>query len=209
MAASDDHLAPIRAMLATLDDDRRTTLARAFHQHLNALLPASERRVAELGFLARLLGEQLQDPDHLPYIARKLYDVRRSANPSLGPSSAALQKRFGSWARACHAAWGLLDDGRSWGPGQPWPRPPRHPQNYEKDDATRSVRACTSAIGHIPSSFEYHRWVINRRARARGTGTPVRPYVPIRTVYRLIAPDRSDRNGWQLVIARLFGQPRV
>jgi hypothetical protein len=33
--------------------------------------------------------------------------------------------------------------------------------------------------------------------------------VPISAMYRLIAPDRSDRNGWQLVIARLFGQPRV
>jgi hypothetical protein len=72
MAASDDHLAPIRAMLATLDDDRRKTLARAFHQHLNAPPPASERRVAELGFLARVLKEKTQDPDRLPYIARQL-----------------------------------------------------------------------------------------------------------------------------------------
>ena len=209
VAENGAHLAPIRAMLAVLDDDARETLARALHQHVHAPPSAAKRRVAELGFLARLLNEQPQPPDRLPYVSRKLYDQRRESGAPDAPLSARLQERFGSWQRACHAAWGLLSDGRSWGPGEPWSRPPRHPKNYTVDEVVASVRACAEAVGHIPSSGEFHWWVINRRARARQRGESTRPFAPYASVMRLVAPDRRGGNGWRLVVKRVFGDSEI
>jgi hypothetical protein len=199
-------LAPIRAIVALLPKEVVAEVAHALHAKLNVPPTAAERRVKMLGLLARLLGERPQHPECLPYLPRKEYDARRAENPSLGPPSARLQKQFGSWARACHAAWGLLGDGRSWGPGQPWPRPPRHPNNYTAAEAEASVRRCYEALRHVPSSYEYHHWVINRRARARKVGASVRPYAPYASVMRLLAPDRAHGNGWRLALARVFGK---
>lgn len=194
------------AMTALLPPEAAAELGRALHAKLNAPPTAAERRVKGLGFLARLLAERPQYPEHLPYIPRNLYDLRRTANPSPVPSSARLQEHFGSWARACHAAWGLLEDGRSWGQGEPWARPPRHRKNYEAHEAEASVRMCTTALGRIPSSSEYHEWVINRRSRARDRGESTWPFVHHASVLRLLAPDRVKGNGWRLVISRIFGE---
>ncbi len=191
-------------MLAVLDDDARETLARALHQHVHAPPSASERRVAELGFLSRLLNEQPQPPDRLPYIARKLYDERRERDAPDAPLSARLQEKFGSWPRACHGAWGLLEDGRSWGPGEPWPRPPRHPKDYTPEEAAASVRRCADVLRRIPSSTDYHKWCLNCRRRARDAGQSTRPYVHYASVLRLLAPDRSGGNGWRLIVQRVL-----
>lgn len=191
-------------MIDTLPPAALAELGRALHAKLNTPPTAAERRSKTLGLLARVLDEKPQYPDRLPFIPRKIYDARRSDDPSLGPPSARLQEQFGSWARACHAAWGLLLDGRSWGRGEPWPRPPRHPKNYEVGEAVASVQSCAEALGHIPSSTEYHGWVGNRRAQARTRGESTRPFAPYASVLRLLAPDRASGNGWRIIVARVF-----
>jgi hypothetical protein len=206
ISQSDDPLVPVRAMIRRLPPEAVRAVGRALHAKLNAPPTPAERRVKMLAFLARLLEERPQYPECLPYVARREYDARRAEDPSLGPPSARLQEQFGSWARACHAGRGLLEDGRSWGPGEPWPRPPRHPQNYKREEAIASVQRCAQALGHTPSSSEYHHWVINRRARARKVGASVRPYAPYASVMRLLAPDRAHGNGWRLALARVFGK---
>lgn len=205
-ASADSALSPVRAMIETLPPSAVAEIGRALHAKVNAPPTAVERRVKALRLLARVLDEQPQYPDRLPIIPRKVYDARRSEDPSLGPPSARLQERFGSWARACHAAWGLLDDGRSWGKGEPWSRPPRHPTNYELGEAVASVRNCAAALRHLPSSSEYHGWVLNRRAQARAGGESTRPFAHYASVLRLLAPERSSGNGWRLVTARVFGE---
>lgn len=191
-------------MIALLPPEAAAEVLRALYAKLNAPPTAAELRVKDLGFLARLLDEQPQHPDRLPHVSRKLYDARRAADPGPVPGSARLQERFGSWPRACHAAWGLLNDGRSWGPGEPWARPARHPKNYQPEEAAASVRKCAKEIGRIPSSQEYHTWVINHRRRARDSGQSTRPFVHYSSVMRLLAADRSRGNGWRLVIARVL-----
>jgi hypothetical protein len=179
-------------------------LGQALHAKLNAPPTAAERRVNMLRLLAQMLDEQPQHPGNLPYIARQIYDQRRSQNPSLGPTSARLQREFGSWARACYAAWGLLDDGRHWGEGEPWARPPRQGKGFTATEAITSIRTCAKTLGRVPSSYEYHTWVINRRARARRLGQSTRPFVLHQSVLRLLAPDRRGGNGWRLVVERVF-----
>ena len=196
-------------MMALLPREAVAELGRALHAKLNAPPTPAERRVNGLGFLARVLDERLQHPEQLPYVPRGLYDLRRAGNPSPAPPSARLQEKFGSWARACHAACGLLEDGRSWGPGEPWAKPARNPNKYKPTEAEASVRKCTEALGRIPSSYEYHEWVINRRSRARDRGASTRPFVLHASVLRLLAPDRSRGDGWRLVIARVFEEPNV
>jgi hypothetical protein len=191
-------------MIERLPPEAVEEVARVLHARLNAPPTAAERRVKELFFLTRLLEEQPQPVDRLPYILRYLYDARRATDAPDAPPSARLQERFGSWPRACHAAWGLREDGRSFGEGQPWPKPPRRRKPYSVEEAKASVRACAKAIGRIPSSYQYHQWVIARRARARAAGHTVSA-VHASTVNRLLAPDRKNRNGWSLVLERVFG----
>ena len=200
-----DPLAPILAMIKRLPEDAIAEVRRSLHAKLNAPPTAAERRVEELSFLRRLLEEQPQAPDRLPYVARKVYDHRRTSEAADAPLSGRLQRKFGSWRRVCHAAWGLREDGRWIGDAQPWPRPARRRKNYSVEEARASVRRCRESIGHIPSSSEYHEWVGVRRARARAAGQDVSPYVLVSTVNRLLALDRTNRNGWRLVKERVFG----
>jgi hypothetical protein len=203
--AEDEPLAVVLAMVEVLDSGSVAKLARALHAKLNRPVSAAERRVSELLFLAQLLGERPQHPENLPYVPRNLYDERRARDRSLGPSSGRLQAKLGSWPRTCHAAWGLLEDGRSWGPGQPWVRPPQTGP-YRLSEAVASVRACGQALNHIPSSSQYHAWVLTRRARARAVGASTRPFVHYASVMRVLAPERKGGNGWRLVCNRVFEQ---
>lgn len=204
-APRSDPLTPILAMIERLPAGAIDEVRRALRAKLNTPPTAAERRINELRFLAQLLDEQPQPPGRAPYVARKLYDKRRAAEGSEPPPSGRLQRRFGSWARACQAAWGLLEDGRWIGDAQPWPRPARRRKNYSVEEARASVRQCRERVGHIPSSSEYHEWIGTRRARARAEGHDISQFVLVSTVYRLLAPDRANRNGWRLVTERVFG----
>jgi hypothetical protein len=195
-------LAPTRAMADFLSPDGIAELARAIHAVLNAPPTAASRRIAELRFLTSLLEERPQAPEFAPYVERTVYDERRKKEAPDAPPSARLTERYGSWPRACRAAWGLLADGRSFGPADPWSRPPRRRANWTREEGIASVLMCRDAFGRWPSSYEYHHWVINRRAREKKAGIPTRT-VPLSTVYRLLAPDKSNRNGWTLVLERV------
>jgi hypothetical protein len=67
-----------------------------------------------------------------------------------------------------------------------------------------SVRACAEAIGRRPTSSTYSEWRINRRARARAAGEKVR-LAPVRRILALLAPERGERDGWKIVLAKVFG----
>jgi hypothetical protein len=191
-------LAPLRAMIDLLSPQAREELGLVLHARLHRPKTAATRRVEELGLLARLLDEYPQPPGHLPYVERKLYDERRLRERPGAPTSARLQRKFRTWRRACDAAWGLREDGRSRGSGMAWTRLRRHPQNYRVEEAIASVRASAEVFGRIPSSWEYHQWIINRRRRARDSGQTTHPFVPYKRVLGLVASDRSGRDGWQL-----------
>jgi hypothetical protein len=113
-----------------------------------------------------LLDDEPQYPDRPPYVERSLYDEGRSKEASDSPPSARLIERYGGWPRACRAAWGLLSDIRSFGPADPWSRPPRRPElrrgrrGCERGDALRRVRTQTVEL-RVPLL------VINRCARER------------------------------------------
>jgi hypothetical protein len=196
-------LAPTRALLDHLSSEGLKEVGRALHARLNAPPTPAERRVAELRYLTRLLEERPQYPERPPYVPRTVYDERRASEAPDAPPSARLTERYGSWARACRAAWGLLSDGRYFGKAQPWPRPPGRPANFTVEEAVASVQECATALGRIPSSHEYTLWVVNRRARARASGEPCR-IAKIDAVLRLLAPDRGKGDGWRLVVARVF-----
>lgn len=151
---TDPRLVPLRTMIALLPAQATAEVRRALHSRLNAPPTAAESRVEELRFLTLLLEEQPQQPGRLPAVPRKLYDARRAAHRGKAPPSARLQQKFGSWSRACNAAWGLHEDGRSWGPGEPWARP----------GATRRItheRKLSRASGVAPlRSAESHRVTI-------------------------------------------------
>jgi hypothetical protein len=64
-------------------------------------------------------------------------------------------------------------------------------------------------LEHIPSSSQYHHWVLTRRARARSVGASTRPFVHYKSVLRLLAPDRTGGNGWRLACRRVFGDQSI
>jgi hypothetical protein len=201
--ATRSELAPLRAMIAELPQAAVIEIARALHARLHPGPTAANRRVKELGFLGQLLNEVPQPPDRLPHISRQLYDSRREASGFKGPASTGLTERYGSWSVACRAAWGLLEDGRTIG-ANPWPRP-RRSSSYRRDEAESSVLRCAAAIGRTPSSADYHQWIIARRSRARGRGDSVRGFVPISSVYRLLAREVPRGNRWVAIRERVFG----
>lgn len=196
-------------MLRRVDPDGRERLARALHQQLNAPTSAAESRVAELGFLARLLEEELQPPDRLPYVDRKVYSERRPREAPAAPSAQWLCERFGSWRRACFAAWGLLEDGRRRsGTYEPRLAPGRgRPARFTAEESVDAVRECANALGYIPSSWDYHRWRLARVRRAKAHGRDLRlPHY--NAVIRELAPERSKREGWGIVVEKVFGTTR-
>ena len=193
-------------MFHRLDPELRETFLRAVHQHLNAPEAASKRRWRELGFLATLLDKVPQPPDALPHIERQVYERRRATEAPEAPRGAWLCERYGSWKRACYAAWGVLRDGsRRSGTYEPrLPMATAASARIRQTNAFVAVRECAEALGHIPSSWEYHRWSLARRRRAKEIGTPLRlPYY--KAVLRELAPDAPHREGWSTVSGRVFG----
>jgi hypothetical protein len=204
---SDPQLAPIRAMIERLSPDERETLLRVFHDQVFAPPSGAERRVADLGFLAKLLDELPQHPDEPPYVDQKIYIDRQPKEAPTAPSARRLVKRYGSWERVCREAFGLLPDGRNrFGhrpPGTPRGRPPA----YTAEECIASVRECVQSLGYIPSSFEYHLWRNERVRQAKALGQPIR-LCPYNTIMRVLAPERPRRGGWQVVIQKIYGMTR-
>lgn len=170
---------------------------------------AAEQRVSELGYLARLLEELPQPSDALPYFERQVYTERRRVEAPDAPSARELCKRYWSWQGACIAAWGLLADGRNrFGIKPPGTKPgSRKPPPYTVEEAIASVIACEQALGYIPFSFEYHQWRNARVRRARRLGQEIR-LVHYKRVIDRLAPERAHRDGWRIVIEKIYGVSR-
>jgi hypothetical protein len=175
-------------------------VASLLHGKLHAPGHARVRRVAELGLLAQLLTERPQPPEQLPLTERKLYDERQANDTgSTAPLSARLVERYGSWKRACYAAWSLLDDGRWTEGGLPWPAsPPGKTQEhaYTRDEAIASLRQAAESLGRVPSSTAYMRWRQNRLNRARSRGLRLRLAAEKR-ITDLLVPDVPEGDRWR------------
>jgi hypothetical protein len=207
LAGYDPRLEPLRVMLEGLELPQRELLARKLHEKLHAPPSAADGRWPELGLLASVIGELPQPPERLPYVERQIYEDRRRLVRG-GAPALQLVKRHGSWKRACYAAWGLLPDGRNAFGGQPWHesqqgKPVRVP--FTESECIQSLRKCASAIAHVPTSREYHRWRQThiRNARARGKHPRL---ATVNAILRKLARDRLDHgDGWRIVTERVFG----
>jgi hypothetical protein len=134
-----------------------------------------------------------------PTIKQAEYDSRRPRHAMTGPM---LAQKYGSWKRACKAAYGLRPDGRTRGRSHhAWPTsaPRGEPRvrQYTREEAIRAVRACALELACRPSSSTYVRWSAAKQRLARVNSMSAR--VPsIGAVYRHF-PGRG-RDRWRGVI---------
>lgn len=197
-------LQPVLLMLDRLPFEAVRELERALRRRLHpAGRPASARRVERLGFLAQLLAAQPLGVDGRRIVERQTYERQRPAD---APSAERLQHAYGSWAAACRAAAGVLDDGRkrNVGPTGAWCAPPA--LRATTDDVRVAVRRCADELGRRPSSHDFHSWGIEKRARARAAGRrePIPAYNAVCRLYRARA-ERAGTRIWAAVIDDVFG----
>lgn len=164
------------AMLDQLDEPSLVELERAILLTLHVAETPSERRIAELGFLASLLAKQKRRPNHrAAYIERDDYDRLR---PPEAPLSARLIERYGSFRAACWHAYGLLEDGRWLGPSRPWPTVgvgEYRVRAYSREEVLDSIRQCARELRLTTiNSTDYFRWLAAKRRNARLQGREIR-----------------------------------
>jgi len=123
--------------------------------------------------------------DPTGYVSQVVYDTER---PPGSPTAARLARRYGDWRRALRAADGLQPDGRTRGPGAPWPHTeratPRHPP-YSKAEVEAALRAYVTAHDRVPTVNRYDDWARRERATARQRGAGRRRLPSAQTIYRL------------------------
>lgn len=181
-----DELAPIRAMITTLEPLALAELERALRLTLSPPETPAERRVAELGLLARLLDEH-PDARRRQFVARSLYDERRHADASKSPDSKRLVERYGSWQRLCRAPSSIRPDGRLHGKHLAYnneTRGRRRTSPYTRDEAQKAIPRCALELGRVPSSTVYQRWVTDVKRASRKAGVELPRLPDLRTVYR-------------------------
>jgi hypothetical protein len=199
-ATQDAPPAPLQvivAMTSTLDAPARAELARALRLSLDRSPTREQRRVAELGFLAAMLDARAAQlaiapparrgapPAHahgigrwrpitFPRVSMEDYDRDR---PPGSLSGRRISERFGgSWRWACRSVWGLRQDGRYAGLGQPWRNAVRgQPRmRYSDEECLEAIRACARARERVPTSTVYIVWARERKAAARARGQHAR-----------------------------------
>ena len=109
-----------------------------------------------------------------PHVSMEDYDRER---PPGSLSGRRIMERFGgSWRWACRSVWGLRQDGRYAGLGQPWRNAIRgQPRiRYSDDECLDAIRACARARGRVPTSTVYIVWARERKAAARARGQRAR-----------------------------------
>lgn len=185
-------------MTAVASVEALKVVALRLHAKLYAPAHARERRVAELGFLSKLLDEIPHEPGHLAVIERQIYDERHVEAPE-APLSARLTERYGSWRRACYAAWTLRQDGRWTEGGFPWTTlsvGEAQSRPYTVEEAIEAVRLATDSLGFVPSSTQYTRWQQSRKVKARSKGLVIR--LPRHSrICQLLAPSAAPGQGWR------------
>ncbi len=198
-------------MLNGLNPEAISELERALSLKLTGSPSAAERRVRELGALAALLSRQPVvpgDPDDIPAVQIDEYERFCAEHAPDAPDHRRLVERYGSWLKACRAAYELLPDGRSRGPGHPWPSPTRGKRRvraYTKGELHAAIRRCGVELGRAPSSGDFHRWTREKKRLARLAG--VQPaawpdehprFSSISVLYRFYP---HGENRWRLALA--------
>lgn len=217
-AAAASDAANQRAVDAVLSMLRQSPAAtrREVHRLLAAELAApptaAQLRVAELGYLSSLIASDLDDGFEFAECERTYYDEVR---PTAVPSSRHLVDCYGSWSRACRAAYGVQLDGTSTGPGKPWPTmscgEPKG-ADYTRDEAIAAINLCAkelrcAGLAGVPTSWQYDEWVRRRKLKAKkrggGGGRTLRlPYA--HNIYRLFPSTGRRGRGqsrWQAIVA--------
>jgi uncharacterized membrane protein len=198
---------PLTAMLDSLPPLGRREIEAWLAQELAGESTPAERRVAELGALAEMLNQVAPEPGWTySMIPQAEYDERR---PKDAPRGAVLAKRYGSWKRACKAAYGLKPDGRTLGRSHhAWPHEPGRGQPrvaaYTFEEAIRAIRRCGLELACRPTSPTYMHWYKAKRELARERGMSVR--IPnIYAIYRHFPANAhfptGDRERWRRAVA--------
>lgn len=194
----------ILAMLAVASDRTRGEIQRLLAAKIQPPPTAAQQRVAELSFLSSLLDGPVLDGSEFRQCAREEYDRLR---PPEAPTSRRLVNTYGSWSRACRAAYGLQADGSSIGPGRPWPSAnpgKRMGRGFTREEALDAVRLCAKELRAVglagaPTSWQYDEWVRRRRLEAERRGQMLRlPYA--KSVYRRFPKRRRGLTRWQVVL---------
>lgn len=203
VASSSPELLPVVAMLETLDALALAELERALRLRLTPAFTAAQRRVEELGFLARLLDE-LPAPTRsngIPQLHRAVYESRQPLEAPDAPTAKTLVAHHGSWQRVCRAAFGLLPDGRTRAKVSPWASAtrgkPRTPK-YTREHVRAAIRSCAEALGRLPDASAYQRWSTETKRLARERGAEIPRLPSLRVIYRHYP---KGENRWRLAIA--------
>ncbi|PTL56131.1 hypothetical protein C7Y72_14145 [Paraconexibacter algicola] len=176
-----DTIRALRAELRELEAHRRR-------------LPAAERPLVDERL--RSLRKRARERVGVPVVSQALYDERR---PPGSPPGETLARRYGTWLKACRAAYGLQPDGSTTGPGRPWAvsmHAARGVPLYTREGCLAAVARCARALLRRPTSSDYVHWQRAQRARQPG-----------RTPAELGLPDISTVLGyfgsWRAVLAAL------
>lgn len=194
----------VLAMLAAASERPRREIHRLLAAELQPPPTAAQQRLAELSFLCSLLDGPVVDGSEFRQCERLEYERLR---PPGAPSSRHLVETYGSWPRACRAAYGLQADGTTTGPGRPWPGTRRgepKPGRYTRDEAIAVVQRCAAelraaGITKVPTSWQYDEWVRRHKLEAERRGQTVR-LPSAKVLYRLFPQRRRGRTKWQTVM---------
>jgi hypothetical protein len=209
IATDDDDRRPepveiVLAMLEVSSERTRREIQRLLAAELQPPPTAAERRLAELSFLSSLLNSPVSDGSAFRQCERLEYDRLR---PPEAPSSRHLVETYGSWLRACRAAYGLQADGTTTGPGRPWAATlpgERRARQYTRDEVIAAVQRCaqelgTAGITNTPTSWQYDEWVRRHKLAAERRSQTLRlPFA--KSVYRLFPRRQAGRSRWKVVL---------
>jgi len=194
----------VMAMLEAASPRTRREIQKVLAAELQPPPTALQQRLAELSFLSSLIDGPASDGGEFLQCAREEYDRLR---PATAPASRRLVEMYGSWPRACRAAYGLQADGTTTGPGRPWPvagRGQPRARWYTREEVLAAVRRCAqelreAGITTAPTSWQYDEWVRRHKLEATRRGQTLRlPYA--HTVYRRFPKRRAGLTRWQVVL---------
>lgn len=194
----------ILAMLEIASERTRREIQKLLAAELQPPPTAAEQRLAQLSFLSSLINGPIPAGLEFGECKREEYDKLR---PLTAPSSRHLVETYGSWPRACRAAYGLQEDGSTTGPGRPWPGARRgepRPDQYTREEVIAAVRRCAAelsaaGITSAPTSWQYDEWVRRHKMEAERRSQTVRlPSAAV--VYRLFPTRCTGLSRWQVVL---------
>jgi hypothetical protein len=198
-----DPIGLILAMVRVATPDAGRHVHRLLAAELAGLPTARELRLAELGFLKSMLPDSPDDRCEFTTCERATYDELR---PTTAPSSRHLVDQYGSWSRACRAAYSLDEDGSPRAAGKPWPTTNRGKPHelFTQDELLAAVRQCAEelrAAGLVgrPTSWQFDEWVRRRKLEARRRGQDIR-LPTAKAIYLQFRHMPHGRSRWQAIL---------